>query len=388
MNMLMSQARTNWSPWFGDLHREINPRTPKACRWCSDCSSVAALPTDEPEAPRRKRARCSDAIACPECSTVHSVRSAAVGHLKSIHEYSHEEARQLLKYAPRAPPRDPSERLKCPYCPRRFNNVPAVNRHIREHPDHMALARVRTASMPRTPPTPTTRANHPCPEDGCSFTSSSKGGLTNHLRRTHDVDRRVAKPHRPSDCEESIQHILFVCPRLYELRLKHNITPDGADDLWTSRRLGEFLLEALAILPTLGYESPLFAHLTVRVQEADLPVEQSPTGQAKRQREAVDARRHVPKKQKLDLSGYLKRIYDKKKHQVRFERTFEKTIRKRASEANLSRHAQSFTANLNSCAFKKNELEGPLDLRICLLPCTPFSNQQSVSGPFKFSNLP
>ena len=65
-------------------------------------------------------------------------------------------------------------------------------------------------------------------------------------------------------------------------------------------------------------------------------MEQSPAGQAKRQREAADARRHVPKKPKLDLFGYLKIIYNKKTHQIRFERTSPKNhLQKRARDESV-----------------------------------------------------
>ncbi|KNH04127.1 hypothetical protein XU18_3234 [Perkinsela sp. CCAP 1560/4] len=71
----------------------------------------------------------------------------------------------------------------------------------------------------------------------CSFVSSSKGGLTSHLRRTHGIDRRVPRGHRPSDCEESAQHLIFDCPRLTALRTKHGIRPQPTMVRATSARL-------------------------------------------------------------------------------------------------------------------------------------------------------
>ncbi|KNH05556.1 hypothetical protein XU18_3527 [Perkinsela sp. CCAP 1560/4] len=70
-----------------------------------------------------------------------------------------------------------------------------------------------------------------------------------HLRRTHDFDRRVPKNHRPSDCEESVEHLLFHCPRFAALRIKHGIRPPGDPTQWFERRVPEFLADAFNLLP-------------------------------------------------------------------------------------------------------------------------------------------
>ncbi|KNH07226.1 reverse transcriptase (RNA-dependent DNA polymerase) [Perkinsela sp. CCAP 1560/4] len=44
LDCLASQARTNWSPYWGDLHRILNPSVPKACRFCSEPPGASSAP--------------------------------------------------------------------------------------------------------------------------------------------------------------------------------------------------------------------------------------------------------------------------------------------------------------------------------------------------------
>ena len=241
LDCLASQARTNWSPYWGDLHRTMNPSAPKACRFCSNpptSSSVAP-----PIAQSRKRGRTTDAVKCPECSIVLASRSSGVGHLRATHGYPHQEALRLLRSAPPAPPGDRTGPHKCPYCPRMFRFVPTVNRHVVEkHRDEARIRRARPAAQPATSPTP----SGPC--HLCSFTSRTKAGITSHLLRTHNFDRRLPKRHRSNDCEESVEHLLFHCPRFSALRIKHAIRPPADSDQWFERRIPEFLVDALQLL--------------------------------------------------------------------------------------------------------------------------------------------
>ncbi|KNH05313.1 reverse transcriptase (RNA-dependent DNA polymerase) [Perkinsela sp. CCAP 1560/4] len=43
LGCLASQARTNWSPYWGDLHRILNPSVDKCCRFCSDPPAPSPL---------------------------------------------------------------------------------------------------------------------------------------------------------------------------------------------------------------------------------------------------------------------------------------------------------------------------------------------------------
>ena len=225
LDCLASQARTNWSPHWGDLHRILNPSVDKRCRFCSDPPATPPLQTNVDR--RRKRGRTTDPVACPECSIVLTSRSTGVNHLISTHGYERKEALCLLQRAPPAPPRAPNAPQQCPYCTRMCPTVAGVNRHVVEAP-----------SAPQ---------RHQC--HLCSFASGTKGGLTMHLRRTHDFDRRVPKNHRPSDCEESVEHLLFHCPRFAALRIKHGIRPPGDPTQWFERRVPEFLADAFNLLP-------------------------------------------------------------------------------------------------------------------------------------------
>ncbi|KNH05004.1 Ribonuclease H domain [Perkinsela sp. CCAP 1560/4] len=90
LDCLASQARTNWSPYWGDLHRILNPSVPKACRFCSEPPGASSAPTTVE--PSRKRGRTTDAVACPECAVVLASRSTGVNHLVTTHGYDHQEA--------------------------------------------------------------------------------------------------------------------------------------------------------------------------------------------------------------------------------------------------------------------------------------------------------
>ena len=68
-----------------------------------------------------------------------------------------------------------------------------------------------------------------------------------HLLRTHNFDRRLPKRHRSSDYEESVEHMLFHCPRFAALRMKHGIRPPGDAKQWLERRVPDFLREALRL---------------------------------------------------------------------------------------------------------------------------------------------
>ncbi|KNH04825.1 hypothetical protein XU18_4013 [Perkinsela sp. CCAP 1560/4] len=93
LDCLASQARTNWSPYWGDLHRILNPSVPKACRFCSDPPAASSAPTTVE--PSRKRGRTTDAVACPECAVVLASRSTGVNHLVTTHGYGHQETLRL-----------------------------------------------------------------------------------------------------------------------------------------------------------------------------------------------------------------------------------------------------------------------------------------------------
>ena len=151
-----------------------------------------------------------------------------MNHLISTHGYERKDALCLLQRAPPAPPRAPNAPQQCPYCTRMCPTVAGVNRHVVEA--HRAAARVKRARPADQPATPSAPQRHQC--HLCSFASGTKGGLTMHLRRTHDFDRRVPKNHRPSDCEESVEHLLFHCPRFAALRIKHGIRPPGDPTQW------------------------------------------------------------------------------------------------------------------------------------------------------------
>ncbi|KNH04906.1 Tcoingi protein [Perkinsela sp. CCAP 1560/4] len=243
LDCLASQARTNWSPHWGDLHRILNPSVDKRCRFCSDPPATPPLQTNVDR--RRKRGRTTDPVACPECSIVLTSRSTGVNHLISTHGYERKEALRLLQRAPPAPPRAPNAPQQCPYCTRMCPTVAGVNRHVVEA--HRAAARVKRARPADQPATPSAPQRQQC--HLCSFASGTKGGLTMHLRRTHDFDRRVPKNHRPSDCEESVEHLLFHCPRFAALRIKHGIRPPGDPTQWFERRVPEFLADAFNLLP-------------------------------------------------------------------------------------------------------------------------------------------
>ena len=241
LDCLASQARTTWSPYWGDLHRILNPSVPKACRFCSEPPGASSAPTTVE--PSRKRGRTTDAVACPECAVVLASRSTGVNHLVTTHGYDHQEALRLLQRAPPAPPGDRTAPQKCPYCPRICPTVASVNRHVvAMHRDEARIKRARPAPQPAAPSAP---HDHMC--HLCSFASGTKGGLTSHLLRTHNFDRRLPKRHRSSDCEESVEHLLFHCPRFAALRMKHGIRPPGDAKQWFERRVPDFLREALQL---------------------------------------------------------------------------------------------------------------------------------------------
>ena len=261
INSLGSQVRVNWSPHFGDLHRILRPGTPMCCRFCSQ---------DQPDILRhpaaqlmRAKSRCNQPIKCPECSQVISRRHLGLAHLKTIHGYEHKESARLLRSLPPSLPQDPNKMVECFYCDRNFFTVASANRHVSL--DHTEAAKIRRATPPPLPPPPQSSTAHKC--DLCDFESSSKGGLTHHLKRTHQRDRRDEKPHRPNDCEESASHLLFACERLQHLRIKHSIPPEALCDpeFWFSRRPADFILDALKLLPELGYECSLFPKPPTRV---------------------------------------------------------------------------------------------------------------------------
>ncbi|KNH07149.1 hypothetical protein XU18_2194 [Perkinsela sp. CCAP 1560/4] len=110
------------------------------------------------------------------------------------------------------------------------------------HRDEARIKRARPAPQPAAPSAP---HDHMC--HLCSFASGTKGGLTSHLLRTHNFDRRLPKRHRSSDCEESVEHLLFHCPRFAALRMKHGIRPPGDVKQWFERRVPGFLREALQL---------------------------------------------------------------------------------------------------------------------------------------------
>ena len=170
-------------------------------------------------------------------------RSTGVNHLVTTHGYDHQEALRLLQRAPPAPPGDRTAPQKCPYCPRICPTVASVNRHVvAMHRDEARIKRARPAPQPAAPSAP---HDHMC--HLCSFASGTKGGLTSHLLRTHNFDRRLPKRHRSSDCEESVEHLLFHCPRFAALRMKHGIRPPGDAKQWFERRVPDFLREALQL---------------------------------------------------------------------------------------------------------------------------------------------
>ena len=65
---------------------------------------------------------------------------------------------------------------------------------------------------PRWPANPAPAAAEPTVHscELCAFVSNTK--ITRHHLRTHKVDRREHKLHRPSNCQESAAHLLFECP--------------------------------------------------------------------------------------------------------------------------------------------------------------------------------
>ena len=106
LDCLGSQARLNWSRYFGDLHRP----TPAA-----------------PRTERRKRARTTDSIACPECGLIQKSRTIGSQHLRDIHGYVREEATKLLSLQPPAEAPDPTLPIQCPYCSRTSPNNVGIN---------------------------------------------------------------------------------------------------------------------------------------------------------------------------------------------------------------------------------------------------------------------
>ncbi|KNH09469.1 Zinc finger C2H2-like protein [Perkinsela sp. CCAP 1560/4] len=182
---------------------------------------------------------------CRKARAIFKLRYKKRNHLISTHGYERKEALRLLQRAPPAPPRAPNTPQQCPYCTRICPTVAGVNRHVVEA--HRAAARMKRARPADQPATPSAPQRHQC--HLCSFASGTKGGLTMHLRRTHDFDRRVPKNHRPSDCEESVEHLLFHCPRFAALRIKHGIRPPGDPTQWFERRVPEFLADAFNLLP-------------------------------------------------------------------------------------------------------------------------------------------
>ncbi|KNH06161.1 Zinc finger C2H2 [Perkinsela sp. CCAP 1560/4] len=215
------------------------------------CSAPPAPSPLRPSADtRRKRGRTTDPVACTECAVVLASRSTGVNHLATTHGYDRKEALRLLQREPPAPPRVSNAPQRCPYCPRTCPSVASVNRHVvAMHRDEARIKRARPGDAPAALPAANDHSCHMC-----SFVSSSKGGLTLHLRRTQGIDRRVPRGHRPSDCEESAKHLIFDCPRLTALRIKHGIRPQGDNQQWFERRVPDFLLEALHLLPCIGYE--------------------------------------------------------------------------------------------------------------------------------------
>ena len=114
---------------------------------------------------------------------------------------------------------------------------------------HRAVLRQKRArdQLPPDAPAPVAEpTTHPC--DLCDFVSTSKGGLTTHYLRTHRVDRREPKPHRPSNCQESAAHLLFECPALQALRLQHGIGPREDVKTWFNESVPKFLFDALSRL--------------------------------------------------------------------------------------------------------------------------------------------
>ena len=256
---IAAQLRVNWSHHIGDLHRKNNPSVAMCCRWDSGPPAPPSLHTTE-EA-RRKRGRTRDPVKCPECLIMTlASRTSGVNHLVSTHGYTRKDALRLLRNEPPASPRNLTVRQKCPYCPRDFSSVASANRHVVEV--HRSEARIKRARCPAQPVTPVAPETLNCPE--CNFVAKSKGGLTAHLLRTHEIDRRLPRNHRPSDCEESAEHVLFYCPGLADLRAKHGIQPPGAPrdpqdkkQAWFDPRESAFVVEALHLLPSLGYETSL-----------------------------------------------------------------------------------------------------------------------------------
>ena len=248
LDSLSGQIRINCSALWGELLRKINPSAPLSCRFCGD--SPPPSHSDEGNGHiRRGPGRCNDPVKCPYCPMVLASRHSCVGHLKAIHKLDHLTARKLLERAPPAPPREPDDIIQCPYCPRTGTSIPGINKHISLL--HSEQARVK---KPRPPPRPVEQ--HQC--DICNFTSTTKSGLTTHLLSSHHLDRRQPKRHRSNDCDESTFHLLFDCPRLQSLRIKHGISPpDGTSKPWFHQRFADFIIDALLILPDLGYECKL-----------------------------------------------------------------------------------------------------------------------------------
>ena len=144
LDCLGSQARLNWSPYFGDLHRILNPEVPEQCRFCNDLRPTPAAPRTE----RRKRARTTDSIACPECGLIQKSRTIGSQHLRDIHGYVREEATKLLSLQPPAEAPDPTLPIQCPYCSRTSPNNVGINLHMRSA--HRAERRRAAQSHRRT----------------------------------------------------------------------------------------------------------------------------------------------------------------------------------------------------------------------------------------------
>ena len=151
LDCLASQARTNWSPSWGDLHRILNPSVDKCCRFCSGPPAPSPL---RPSADtRRKRGRTTDPVACPECAVVLASRSTGVNHLATTHGYDRKEALRLLQREPPAPPRVSNAPQRCPYCPRTCPSVASVNRHVvAMHRDEARIKRARPGDAPAALP--------------------------------------------------------------------------------------------------------------------------------------------------------------------------------------------------------------------------------------------
>ena len=255
LDCLASQARMNWSPHFGDLHRILNPDVPEQCRFCNDLRPKPAAQKAE----RRKRTRTTDAVACPECGLIQKSRSTGATHLRDIHGYVRAEACKLLEVQPPVDAPDPVQPIQCPYCPRTSPSNVGINLHMRSAHHEIVQQKRARAPEPAEPPAPAAAVPtvHAC--EFCAFVSNTKGGLTSHYLRTHKVDRREPKLHRPSNCQESAAHLLFECPALTALRLQHGVGPPGERKTWFAPSLPKFLLDALSGLRLRGHDCSLFS---------------------------------------------------------------------------------------------------------------------------------